>query len=84
MGHNLLIEEGRRKRPIIPRNERICKNFNKIEDESHFLIDCDNYNYARGKEFKNIIFEFPRFAEITDSITRFIFLMSQENEKFTI
>ena len=52
--HNLLIEEGRRKRPIIPINERICKTCNKIEDESHFLIDCDNYNYARGKEFKNI------------------------------
>ena len=82
--HNLLIEEGRRKRPIIPRNERLCKTCNKIEDESHFLIDCDNYNYARGKEFKNIIVEFPRFAEITDSITRFIFLMSQENEKVTI
>ena len=52
------------------------------------MIDCDNYNYARGKEFKNIIVEFPRFAEITDSITdsitRFIFLMSQENEKVTI
>ena len=82
--HNLLIEEGRRKRPIIPRNERLCKTCNKIEDESHFLIDCDIYNYARGKEFKNIIVEFPRFAEITDSITRFIFLMSQENEKVTI
>ena len=36
--HNLLIEEGRRKRPIIPRNERLCKTCNKIEDESHFLI----------------------------------------------
>ena len=82
--HNILLEEGRRKIPIIPRNERICKTCNKIEDESQFLIDCDNYNYARGKEFKNIIFEFPRFAEITDSITRFIFLMSQENEKVTI
>ena len=40
--HKLFIEEGRRKRPIIPRNERICKTCNKIEDESHFLIDCDN------------------------------------------
>ena len=49
-----------------------------------FLIDFDNYNYARGKEFKNIIVEFPRFAEITDSTTRFIFLMLQENEKVAI
>ena len=52
----------------------------KIEDESHFLIDCDNYNYDRLKELKNILSEFPRFAEITDSA--FIFLMSQENETY--
>ena len=38
-----MIEEGRRKRPIIPREERICKTCNKIEDEVHFLIDCDKY-----------------------------------------
>ena len=38
----------------------------------------------RFAEFKNILVEFPRFAEITESITRFIFLMSQENEKVTI
>ena len=56
-----------------------------LRGESHFLIDCDNYNYHRLKElFKNILPECPRFAEIADSITRFIFLMSQENEKITI
>ena len=41
--HKLLIEEGRRKRPIIPRNGRICKTSDKIEDECHFLIDRVNY-----------------------------------------
>ena len=31
--HNLMIEEGRRKRPMIPRNERLCDTCNKLEDE---------------------------------------------------
>ena len=53
-GHKLLIEKGRRKIPIIQRNERICKTCNRLEDESHLLIDCDNYNYDRLKEFKDI------------------------------
>ena len=82
--HKLLIAEGRRKRPIIPRNERICKTCNKIEDESHFLIDCDNYNYDRIEEFKKITSQFPNFAEITDSKNKFIFLMSQQNKEVTI
>ena len=42
-----MIEEGRRKRPIIPREERICKTCNKIEDEIHFLVDCDKYKDDR-------------------------------------
>ena len=68
--HKLLIEEGRRKRPIIPRNERICKTCNEIEDESRFLIDCDNYKYDRIEEFEKITSEFPSFAEISDSKTK--------------
>ena len=26
--HNLMIEEGRRKRPMLPRNERLCNTCN--------------------------------------------------------
>ena len=79
-----MIEEGRRKRPIIPRNERICESCHKIEDEVHFLIDCDRYKYERIDMFKNITREFPNFEEIKDSNSNFIFLMSQENKNITI
>jgi hypothetical protein len=52
----LAIETGRFNKPPIPLNERTCPfNFcyNTVEDEVHFLIDCDIYsgNFAK----KNII-----------------------------
>ena len=37
-----MIEEGRRKRPIMPREERICKTCYKIEDGIHFLMIAIN------------------------------------------
>ena len=36
-GHKLMIEEGRRMRSEIPRNERICNTCNTIEDEIHSI-----------------------------------------------
>ena len=78
--HNLMIEKGRRKRPMLPRNERLCDTCNKLEDEIHFLIECDNYKCERFEKFKTITEEVPNFEQITDSKTKFIFLMTQENE----
>jgi hypothetical protein len=79
--HNLMIEEGRRRRPILPRNERLCNTCNKLEDEIHFLIDCDKYKYERLEKFKTITEEVPNFELMPDSKAKFIFLMTQENEK---
>ena len=78
-----MIEEGRRKRPIIPREERICKTCNKIEDGTHFLIDCDKYKDDRMDKFKIITNEVPCFEDMPDSETKLIYLMSQENKKLT-
>ena len=82
--HKLLIEEGRRKRPIIPRNQRLCESCHKLEDEIHFLIDCDRYKYDRIDMFKKITSEFPNFKDIKDSNSKFTFLMSQEDKNITI
>ena len=78
--HKLMIEEGRRKRPIIPREGRICKTCNKIEDEIRFLIDCDKYKDDGMDKFKIIINEVPCFEDMPDSKTKFIYLMSHENK----
>ena len=43
--HDLEIEKGRRHRPVIPRENRICRfcNNNQIEDEIHFIFECTPY-----------------------------------------
>ena len=40
--HRLAIESGRWARPTrIPIDERKCVNYNILEDEFHFVIECD-------------------------------------------
>ena len=48
--HDLMIERGRYFSPKLPRDERFCSTCsdNKIEDEKHFIIDCDFYNQERN------------------------------------
>ena len=39
--HKLMIEEGREKRPIIPREERKCPTcLHTVENEEHFITTC--------------------------------------------
>ena len=46
--HKLNIEAGRYKRPIIPREERLCDMCkNGVEDEYHFIFICPKYNLIR-------------------------------------
>ena len=43
--HNLAIEKGRYFN--IPRQDRLCKNCNVVEDESHFLLHCKTNSNLR-------------------------------------
>ena len=54
--HHLNIETGRHKRPKIPPEQRMCHFCNSVEDESHFLIDCQMYNDSRRD------YNFPSFG----------------------
>ena len=47
--HNLEIEKGRHSRPKIPAQDRKCTKCNKnvVEDEIHFLFECDLYTSER-------------------------------------
>ena len=51
--HNLAIELGRRTKPKIPANKRLCKKCdnNVVEDEMHFILDCDLYSQERMNLF---------------------------------
>ena len=52
--HKLRIERGRYDK--IPRDERLCSlcSCNKIEDETHLLLDCPNYSSIRDRFFSKI------------------------------
>ena len=81
--HKLMIAEGRKCRPIINRSERLCLYCNKLEDEIHFLIECNRYKYERYEMYDKIGKFVPNFKTIPDSKSKFIFLMSQENVNIT-
>ena len=65
---------------MLPRNERLCNTCNKLEDEIHYLIECDKYKYERVEKFKTIT-EVPNFNQMPDSTMKFIFLMTQAKRK---
>ena len=76
--HKLMIEEGRRKKPRIPRELRTCNMCpNKIEDETHFLTNCPLYG-SRSKLFQEFEALYPSFHTLSDD-QKFIYLMSQED-----
>ena len=55
--HNLMIEEGRRKRPKIERVNGLCKHCDKdaVEDEINFLLSYPKYTAGRSILVEKII-----------------------------
>ena len=75
--HNLLIEEGRRRRTRIPREQRLCPLCSQeVENEIHFLITCDTYT-ERFDLFNQLSTTVPVLFNL-DNISKLTFLMSQE------
>ena len=80
--HKLMIEEGRRMRPQVPRPNRTCHMCkDKVEDEVHFLTECKLYG-SKDTFWNNIYQKFPEVRSFTNE-DKFIFLMTQENEETT-
>ena len=76
--HNLFIEEGRRRRPKIPREQRICPLCSvEVENEIHFLTSCNVYA-GRAEFFNQLSTTIPALNNL-DNVSKFTFLMSQEN-----
>ena len=53
----LAIETGRYTRPKTPVNDRLCKfcNYNAVEDETHFLVECAFYSDLRDDVFRKLL-----------------------------
>ena len=81
----LAIETGRYTRPKTPVHERVCKycNSNSVEDETHFLVDCDFYSDLRYNLFQSaqIINETFKYY---DSLDKLVFLMNCTDLQFQL
>ena len=51
--HDLAIETGRYKKQAV--EKRLCLNCNKVEDELHFLMECELFTIVREKCFKDLL-----------------------------
>jgi hypothetical protein len=73
--HRLNIESGRWHKPRpIPRNERKCDVCNILEDEFHFLFECQMYSEYRKKYIKPYYWRNP-------NIPKFISLLNSSNKQ---
>jgi hypothetical protein len=74
--HNLNIEKGRHKG--IPKELRFCPFCpNKVETETHFLIECLKYRHLRDEMFMTTLRNKPSFRYYNPS-QKFVYLLSDE------
>jgi hypothetical protein len=73
----LAIETGRYAKPKVPLNERICTYCNKncVEDEMHFLMECEFYSDLRYFIFQKG-HQFNETFSSLNKVDKFIFLMN--------
>ena len=77
-----MIEKGRHRQPITPKEYRFCPHCPlQVENEIHFLTTC---NICEGMSgfFNELLKRIPNFYNL-DDISKFTFLMSQENKLIT-
>jgi hypothetical protein len=82
--HNLLIERGRYfpKKDRLEVSKRICIycNSNNIEDEQHFLLECNYYDEERQAFYKTLISNYQDFSAL-NSTEKFNFIMCNADKK---
>ena len=88
--HQLHIETGRYERKknqagkisILEREERVCLycNLSKVEDESHFLLECPLYNHERSFFF-NEIGSICEFFLSLNNHDKFYWILNNEDYK---
>ena len=47
--------------------ERLCLNSNKVEDELHFLMECELFTIVRETFFKNLLEFDPNLKSVDKS-----------------
>jgi len=81
--HKLAVETLRYKRPVVPREQRICEfcNQNEIEDENHMIFSCNTYEDMRETYFEKI----GTFLDINPKIkNEFVKIVFNTSNRFAI
>ena len=78
--HQLNIEKGRHAKPKIPINERLCASCGVVEDEFHFVIECEIFQTQRSNLFNKISIIDATFAFMNDR-AKFVYLFSSKESK---
>ena len=73
--HDLAIKRGRHTWPKINPDQRLCIYCLEVENEEHFVTNCQMNIHEHKKFFTKISFQFPAFAEL-DNHKKIIYLMS--------
>ena len=72
--HRLGVETGRWARPIIPFEQRLCENCQKLDDEYHFLLECTKLSELRKKCI-------PRYFYLRPSMFKCVQLLNSNDTK---
>ena len=72
--HRLSVETGRWERPVVHYESRLCHVCHKLDDEYHFLLECDRYAELRARLI-------PRYYWVRASMYTCIQLLSSNNRK---
>ena len=76
--HNLAIERGRYSRPPLTYELRVCPSCPlSVQDETHFLFNCSQYDTLRNTLFNNITQHCSNFNSLTQE-EKLFFLMNTE------
>ena len=78
--HTLAIEYGIYTRPKTKIEDRECSSCHILEDERHFLIECNINQAERENLFSKLTHIAPNFIHMTDE-EKFIFLMCNKDQQ---
>ena len=78
-----MIEKGRHKRPVFPREERFCPFCPTVENEIHFLTQSSAYK-NRNELFNMIAKEVPNFVNLNNKSQYFPNVTRKQTPKFKI
>ena len=78
--HSLEIERGRYTKPKTPAHQRLCSMCKTVEDEFHFIMECECNSELRHGLFDKMSNQYKIFVEL-NQLEKFIYLFTLEDNQ---